>query len=114
MPQAFLASLLFAAALARPQYPAPAAVVEPTYPDLPPTYAYTYGVKVFKYPNISYYLNIFYVFNVKDDTSLVNFAANEHRDGPAAAGSYQVALPDGRTQTVTYTAGLVSLNILSA
>ena len=59
-------------------------------------------------------MNIFYVFNVKDDTSLVNFAANEHRDGPAAAGSYQVALPDGRTQTVTYTAGLVSLNILSA
>ena len=84
--QAFLASLLFAAALGRPQHPA--AYVEPTYPDLPPTYAYTYGVK--------------------DDTSLVNFAANEHRDGPAAAGSYQVALPDGRTQTVTYTAGLVS------
>ena len=82
--QAFLASLLFAAALGRPQQ----AYVEPTYPDLPPTYAYTYGVK--------------------DDTSLVNFAANEHRDGPAAAGSYQVALPDGRTQTVTYTAGLVS------
>ena len=84
--QAFLASLLFAAALGRPQHPA--AYVEPTYPDLPPTYAYTYGVK--------------------DDVSLVNFAANEHRDGPAAAGSYQVALPDGRTQTVTYTAGLVS------
>ena len=82
--QAFLASLLFAAALGRPQQ----AYVEPAYPDLPPTYAYTYGVK--------------------DDTSLVNFAANEHRDGPAAAGSYQVALPDGRTQTVTYTAGLVS------
>jgi len=82
--KAFLASLLFAAALGRPQ----TAYVEPTYPDLPPTYAYTYGVK--------------------DDVSLVNFAANEHRDGPAAAGSYQVALPDGRTQTVTYTAGLVS------
>ena len=31
----------------------PAAVVEPAYPDLPPTYAYTYGVKVFKYPDIS-------------------------------------------------------------
>ena len=51
---------------------------------------------------------------MKDDTSLVNFAANEHRDGPAAAGSYQVALPDGRTQTVTYTAGLVSTDVLSA
>ena len=49
--QAFLASLLFAAALGRPQHPA--AYVEPTYPDLPPTYAYTYGVKVFKYPDIS-------------------------------------------------------------
>ena len=85
--QAFLASLLFAAALSAPQYPiAPAE----SYPDLPPTYAYTYAIK--------------------DDTSLVNFAANEHRDGPAAAGSYQVALPDGRTQTVTYTAGIVSYN----
>jgi hypothetical protein len=55
---------------------------EAEYPSLPPTYA------------------------IKDDAWLVNFAANEHRDGPAAAGSSQVALPDGRTQTVTYTAGL--------
>ena len=89
--QAFLTSLLFTAAIAAPQYPlAYAPVTAPAYPDLPPTYAYNYAIK--------------------DDTSLVNLAANEHRDGPVAAGSYQVALPDGRTQTVTYTAGIVSYN----
>jgi hypothetical protein len=49
-----------------------------------------------------------YNYAVKDDYSLVNFAANEHRDGPDAAGSYRVALPDGRTQNVAYTAGVVS------
>jgi len=65
---------------------APTSPVSTGYPDLPPTYSYTYGVK--------------------DDYSLVNFAAKENRDGPAATGSYQVELPDGRTQTVTYTAGV--------
>merc|ERR1712053_60223 len=33
-----------------------------------------------------------------------NFNAHEERDGYNTAGAYQVALPDGRTQTVTYTA----------
>ena len=30
------------------------------------------------------------------------FQANEHRDGYATNGEYRVALPDGRTQIVTY------------
>jgi len=80
--QATITSTLLSLALSAPT----AGPVSGGYPDLPPTYSYTYGVK--------------------DDYSLVNFAANENRDGPAATGSYQVELPDGRTQTVTYTAGV--------
>merc|ERR1712117_761228 len=33
----------------------------------------------------------------------VRFGADESRDGYATKGSYNVLLPDGRTQTVTYT-----------
>lgn len=73
-----------AVALARPdnapRYGAPA---YETYPDVAPAYAYQYGVK--------------------DDYSGSNFAQNENRDGYATSGSYTVALPDGRLQTVTYT-----------
>merc|ERR1712128_111621 len=66
--------------------PAPAAYVPApvAYPDLPPVYKYGYAVK--------------------DDYSFVNFDANEQRDGYNAEGGYRVALPDGRTQIVTYTA----------
>ena len=31
------------------------------------------------------------------------FEQNESRDGAATSGGYRVALPDGRTQIVTYT-----------
>merc|ERR1712106_271185 len=47
-----------------------------------------------------------YNFNyaVADDYSGSSFTAAENSDGLGAkSGSYQVALPDGRTQTVTYT-----------
>jgi len=41
---------------------------------------------------------------VSDDYSGSSFTASESSDGLGAkSGSYQVALPDGRTQTVTYT-----------
>merc|ERR1711939_799641 len=36
------------------------------------------------------------------DYSGANFQQTESRDGYATSGSYTVALPDGRTQTVTY------------
>merc|ERR1719420_1499879 len=78
--KALLSSALFAAA-----YGAPPAYKEPAYPDLPPVYKYTYAVK--------------------DDYSFSNFNAHEERDGYNAAGGYQVALPDGRTQIVTYVSG---------
>merc|ERR1711862_388898 len=47
-----------------------------------------------------------YNFNyaVADDYSGSSFTASENSDGLGVKqGSYQVALPDGRTQTVTYT-----------
>merc|ERR1712018_469212 len=80
-----LASTCIAAPTAPVYAPAPAyAPVEPTYPDEAPVYQYTYAVK--------------------DDYSFSNFNAHEERDGYNTAGGYQVALPDGRTQIVTYTA----------
>ena len=44
-------------------------------------------------------------YAVADDYSGASFAANENRDGYATAGEYRVALPDGRTQIVTYSVG---------
>ena len=77
---------LVAAASAMPQAPAyhapaPAPYVE----DLSPKpYAFQYGVA--------------------DTYSGAKFSAQEAQDGKVITGSYQVALPDGRIQTVTYTA----------
>merc|ERR1719328_795753 len=66
--------------------PAPAykAHPAPVYKDEPPKYVYEYGVA--------------------DDYSKANFGHTESRDGYATKGSYRVALPDGRTQIVTYSA----------
>merc|ERR1711997_44494 len=46
-----------------------------------------------------------YGYAVADDYSGANFAQNENRDGYATSGEYRVALPDGRTQIVTYSVG---------
>ena len=64
--------------------PVPAYGPAPVYPDVPPAYDYTYGVN--------------------DGYSGANFGASETRNGYATQGQYHVALPDGRLQTVTYTA----------
>ena len=66
------------APLPAPGYGHPA----PVYADVPPAYNYAYAVA--------------------DDYSGANFGATEQRDGYATSGSYNVALPDGRIQTVTY------------
>merc|ERR1712060_878722 len=64
---------------------APAYHAEPAYPDVPSPYTYTYAVA--------------------DDYSKAAFNAAETGDGAGnAAGSYSVALPDGRTQHVNYKA----------
>ena len=43
-----------------------------------------------------------YEYAVADDYSKANFGQNENRDGYSTHGEYRVALPDGRTQIVTY------------
>ncbi len=63
--------------------PAPAYQPAPSYDDTPPVYAYAYAVQ--------------------DDYANVDFNANEEREGSGTKGGYTVLLPDGRTQTVTYT-----------
>ena len=66
-----------------PFHPAPLAPVHGhPGPDAPPVYAFEYGVA--------------------DEYSGVNFGQNEARDGYTTNGEYRVALPDGRTQIVTY------------
>ncbi len=44
-----------------------------------------------------------YSYAVQDHYSGNDFNADENRDGYTTSGSYRVALPDGRTQIVTYT-----------
>jgi len=65
----------------QPAYHAPS-YKEPTYKEQPAAYSYGY--------------------DVQDDYAGVNFGQNEARDGYATNGKYYVLLPDGRTQTVTY------------
>merc|ERR1739838_896875 len=45
-----------------------------------------------------------FAYAVKDDYKGVDFAHDESSDGHVTSGSYRVALPDGRTQIVTFTA----------
>ena len=47
--------------------------------------------------------NYNYEWTVKDDYSSNNYGQTESRNGDKTTGSYYVLLPDGRTQTVTYT-----------
>ena len=78
-----LASALLAAAAAFPAAPAPYAA--PVYEEAPEAFAYEYGVA--------------------DDYSKANFKKTETQDAYGnVAGSFVIALPDGRIQTTTYTA----------
>ncbi|XP_037073147.1 cuticle protein 19.8-like [Pollicipes pollicipes] len=84
------ALLAVAAADSGPSYQAPAAGYkgpapayhQPSY-DTPPKYNYNYDVHGY-------------------GDYAPQFNAQENRDGYKTQGSYTVALPDGRTQTVTY------------
>ena len=82
-----IASALFAAAFAAgpPAYGAPAYAPAPVVKLAPQPFAYQYGVV--------------------DDYSKNNFQKTETQDAEGkVAGSYTIALPDGRIQTTTYTA----------
>merc|ERR1711982_316600 len=80
---------------AAPAYHAPV-VVAPAYHAPAPAYkAETYADEVSPYT---------YTYAVADDYSKAAFNAEETSDGASnVQGSYRVALPDGRIQTVTYT-----------
>ena len=67
-----------------PVHPAPVYGKGPAYDESPKPYAYEYGVA--------------------DDYSGSKFNAAETSDAKVTSGTYSVALPDGRLQTVTYTA----------
>uniref|UniRef100_A0A0P5A401 Putative Cuticle protein n=1 Tax=Daphnia magna TaxID=35525 RepID=A0A0P5A401_9CRUS len=45
-----------------------------------------------------------YSYAVKDEASYNDYSHSESSDGKVVTGSYSVALPDGRTQVVTYKA----------
>merc|ERR1719293_400948 len=45
-----------------------------------------------------------YQYGVKDEYSGANFGASESSDTKVVSGTYTVSLPDGRIQTVKYTA----------
>jgi len=87
--QSFIALTLVAVAAAAPGYvPAPAYAPAPAYPaykepayDAPAVYAFNYAV---------------------DDYYGSKYNHGENRNGYATSGSYSVALPDGRIQTVNY------------
>jgi hypothetical protein len=72
--------------------PAPVYGAEPAYPDTVPAYNYNYGVS--------------------DHYRGVELGASEARDGYNTNGEYHVALPDGRTQTVSYTADGYGCSVL--
>merc|ERR1712072_634309 len=92
--QAFVTLAMVAASSAVPQYAAAPVVHAVAAPDLaePSPYTYTYAVA--------------------DDYSKANFQQSESNDGTGAVtGSYSVNLPDGRIQTVTYTANDLTGNV---
>ena len=82
----FIASVIALGAFVNPSIARPDNVpssYNPSYADVPASYTYDWAVK--------------------DDYSNNNYGQNEAREGDKTTGSYYVLLPDGRTQTVTYT-----------
>ena len=81
------------------------AVMGAPRPDAPQSYgppppAYSYPAPSYKEPGMPFD----FAYAVKDDYKGVDFDRNESSDGHVTSGSYRVALPDGRTQIVTFTA----------
>ena len=92
-----VASILFTAACAAPAGPPP-----PYHPPPPPYHAPkpVYGQPKYEEPKKPYS----YAYAVKDEYAGTDFSAAEDSDGKAVTGHYTVLLPDGRRQTVAYTA----------
>ena len=58
-----------------------------------------------EHPTSDKHVKYGFQYGVANDYSGLNYAHNEVRDGHATNGGYSVLLPDGRTQTVTYSVG---------
>ena len=100
----FAAAALVAAAMAdntpAPAYrPAPAPYQPAPAPAYKPAPAPYKAAPSYKEEPAQYQ----YSWNVQDDYAQLNYGQDEERNGYATSGSYRVALPDGRTQIVTYT-----------
>ncbi|XP_065580745.1 cuticle protein 7-like isoform X2 [Artemia franciscana] len=92
----FIVAALVAVACAAPQYPKPSySGYKPDYkPDYKPSYKNDH-------PPMPYD----FAWAVKDDYTYNDYNHQETSDGNGyVKGSYQTLLPDGRVQTVTYTA----------
>ena len=85
-----LSALVVVASAARPPSYAPS-------PYKPPTPSYAPAPSYKEEP-----ANYQYEYAVKDDYAGVDFGANEYRNGYSTNGGYNVLLPDGRRQVVTY------------
>ncbi|QQP57361.1 Uncharacterized protein FKW44_002319 [Caligus rogercresseyi] len=78
-----------------PYHPAPSFTSLPLTPA--PVHKSPYHEESYDHPAVYQY-----GYAVADDYAKTNFAQNENRDGYATSGEYRVALPDGRTQIVSY------------
>merc|ERR1712018_1123560 len=100
MVKAIIFSALVAAAVAfpAPDSPAPYAPPAPAYAPAPYKPA-PHGYKPEKLPPQPFA----YTYGVKDEYSGASFDKSESQDAAGTvSGEYRVALPDGRTQIVTY------------
>ncbi|XP_042866882.1 pro-resilin-like [Penaeus japonicus] len=84
MPQVLVVAAAVAVAFGHPE----SAYSVPVDPEKPAKYSFNY--------------------QVQDDASENDFGHQEARDGPDTQGSYQVQLPDGRLQKVSYTVSVDS------
>ncbi|XP_065581144.1 cuticle protein 19-like [Artemia franciscana] len=74
-----------------------ATAAPPSYPSYQPSYK--------NYDNYESYKPYNFAYAVKDDITYNDYYHQESQDDKGyVTGSYRVALPDGRHQTVTYTA----------
>ncbi|KAB1724371.1 chitin-binding domain-containing protein, partial [Klebsiella pneumoniae] len=88
----FIVAAFVAIAAAAPQYPKPA------YPEYKPEYKPAYKAEYAPAPYN-------FAWAVKDDYTYNDYKHEESSDDKGyVKGSYQTLLPDGRVQTVTYTA----------
>merc|ERR1711970_765819 len=87
------------------QPPTPAPTYAPPTPSYePPRPSYSAPQPTYQEPESEEGMPFDFAYGVKDDYKGVDFDHNSNSDGKVVTGQYRVALPDGRTQIVTYTA----------